>query len=99
MRWYSRIRKQAKASPPAYIIERILDLQNIRQMASVEPGNARKSLLVTADQLDDHMDEDYAAEIRGIATVMLDNPWRAKTMISGIIHRMSDDKEDFYEEK
>jgi hypothetical protein len=97
VKWYKRIKKQAKASPPAYIIERILDLQNIRQMASVEPGNAKKALVATADLLDDHMDEEYAAELRGIAHVILDSPWRAKTMISEMIGRMSDDKADFYE--
>lgn len=99
MKWYSRIKKQAKASPPAYIIERILDLQHIRQMASVEPGNAKRALLAIADKFDDHMDVEYAAELRGIAETMLDGPWRAKTMISNIIERMNDDKEKFYEER
>lgn len=99
MKWYSRIRKQAKASPPAYMIERILDLRHIRQMASVEPGNAKDALLKTADTMDVHMDVEYAAELRGIAGVILDNPWRAKTLISEIIGRMTDEKEEFYEER
>ena len=98
MEWFRLIKKaEATITPPAYMVERIKDLEYASKIASKAPRESRAVLLDLAVKFQKHMNEDYAAEVTGAAEVVLDSPVRAKTAISIMIDRMLIEKEEYDE--
>ena len=80
MLWYKRspilpvrtAEKPAEKSrrPPAYMEERISDLEHAQEFFYKDPGRARKILATVSEQIDQHHDDDFLDPIK-TATEML----------------------------
>lgn len=91
MKWYDPLREARK--PPAYMVERISDLQYVIDIAKTSPSNAKSILNEVISQFEKHMDHEYLEDLGTAADVMLDNPQRARNLIGLTIGAMQMDKE------
>lgn len=97
MNWYRPLRRASK--PPAYIQERLSDLQYASELSKTSPSGARHVVDKILAQLDEHMDHEYVDDLKTASEVMLDSPKKARDIIGIISQYMRADKRRFDREK
>lgn len=88
MRWYSRLSSirtaadQPPAQPPAYVEERVSDLEYAQEFLFKNPAQAKKILAAVAEQISQHHDDKFLEPIRRAAELLSNgNPRNAHEMI------------------
>lgn len=97
MRWYEPLRTSSK--PPAYIVERVSDLQYAIDLARRSPSGAREVLDGIIEQLGVHMDNEYVDDLQTASDIILDNPQKAMSLIGIVVSFMQADKRRHDKEK
>lgn len=87
MQWYSRLYKEAQR-PPAYLIERISDLEHAIEVSRTSPTDAKAIIQHVADRLRTHHDIEYADTLDEAVKALSDSPARSSAIISKVISMM-----------
>lgn len=94
MRWYNGHFLKQASSPPAYLRERISDLNHAADVSKTSPSNAKSILNRISSQLMKHNDIEYAKLVEEASKVVLDSPLKARGIISRAIRDMEADKDE-----
>lgn len=90
MNWYSM--KKTASRPPAYIEERISDLEHAIELTKTSPQEARQAIARIIQNLSSQHDDEYVVALQGAADKMFDNPGSAREMMSSLTRAMLSDK-------
>lgn len=87
MQWYSRICKYAQR-PPAYLIERISDLEHAIELSKTSPSEASAVLAHVSQRLREHNDDEFAQTIDEAIQVMPDSPAKSQDIVAKVVGMM-----------
>jgi len=91
MEWYRPLLKLA-AQPPAYLVERISDLQYACDIAKTSPRNANQIISEVISQLSSQHDDGFITPLKDASKIMLDSPSRATEAIEKVVEAMLNEK-------
>lgn len=93
MEWYRPTISRTAAKPPAYLVERISDLQHACTLAKTSPSEANLVIAQTISKLSGHHDDLFVPPLKAAMGIMLDSPVRGKEAVIKVIEAMIIEKE------
>lgn len=93
MKWYERVITRTAAKPPAYLMERVSDLEHACHVSKTSPREANVVISNVISELSKHHDTDFIPPLKEAGKIMLDNPFRAREAINKIVGAMIAEKE------
>lgn len=94
MEWYRlTMSKSAAAKAPAYLVERISDLNHACELLKTSPNEAGTVLSQVVSQLSKHHDDKFIAPIEEATKILRDSPSRASEVIQKVVEAMVAEKE------
>lgn len=99
MKWYSTAILHTAAKPPAYLAERISDLQHACTISKTSPRDANAIIARTITQLSTHHDDIFIPPLQEAMHIMLDSPVRAQQAVEKIVAAMVAEKDIMEEEQ
>lgn len=90
MKWYSFSKTAAKA--PAYIFERISDLDHACEVIRTSPREAQAIISSVISQLNSHHDDKFSEALVVAKKLLLDSPEKARSAIMATVDAMKLEK-------
>jgi hypothetical protein len=84
--------------PPAYLVERLTDLERASSLCFRDPDAARKILYHLSAQFKEHLDDAFVEPVEKAALVLWDSPHKAKALIATVIGKIKSTKREHEKE-